>query len=76
MFKKHRETSPKDIVPSIALNKKNQASAPAPAPAKAVELIVLLVALVAHSHQNCPATHGTIRNNNSEMCPQAAADAN
>ncbi|GJR45953.1 hypothetical protein Tco_1314056 [Tanacetum coccineum] len=54
---------------------KNQASAPAPAPApvKAVELSCVTCG-GAHSHQNCPATHGNVyRDNISEYVSQAAA---
>ncbi|GKC91724.1 reverse transcriptase domain-containing protein [Tanacetum coccineum] len=60
----------KDIVRALLLDKKNQASAPAPAPApvKAVELSCVTCG-GAHSHQNCPATHGNI----SEYVSQAAA---
>ncbi|GJW37372.1 hypothetical protein Tco_0060292 [Tanacetum coccineum] len=61
--------------PSISLDKKNQASAPAPAPApvKAVELSCVTCG-GAHSHQNCPATHGNVyRDNISEYVSQAAA---
>ncbi|GJU21919.1 reverse transcriptase domain-containing protein [Tanacetum coccineum] len=60
---------------SIALDKKIQASAPAPAPApvKAVELSCVTCG-GAHSHQNCPATHGNVyRDNISEYVSQAAA---
>ncbi|GJT75177.1 reverse transcriptase domain-containing protein [Tanacetum coccineum] len=51
----------KDIVRALLLDKKNQASAPAPAPApvKAVELSCVTCG-GAHSHQNCPATHGNV----------------
>ncbi|GKA43607.1 hypothetical protein Tco_0736331 [Tanacetum coccineum] len=57
-------------------DKKNQASAsaPAPAPVKAVELSCVTCG-GAHSHQNCPATHGDVyRDNISEdivmtLCP-------
>ncbi|GJS26563.1 hypothetical protein Tco_0487183 [Tanacetum coccineum] len=59
----------KDIVRALLLDKKNQASAPAPAPApvKAVELSCVTCG-GAHSHQNCPATHGNVyRDNISDM---------
>ncbi|GJR08899.1 reverse transcriptase domain-containing protein [Tanacetum coccineum] len=59
----------KDIVRALLLDKKNQASAPAPAPApvKAVELSCVTCG-GAHSHQNCPATHGNVyRDNISEV---------
>ncbi|GJX01208.1 reverse transcriptase domain-containing protein [Tanacetum coccineum] len=65
----------KDIVRALLLDKKNQASAPAPAPApvKAVELSCVTCG-GAHSHQNCPATHGNVyRDNISEYVSQAAA---
>ncbi|GJR25954.1 reverse transcriptase domain-containing protein [Tanacetum coccineum] len=65
----------KDIVRALLLDKKNQASAPAPAPApvKAVELSCVTCG-GAHSHQNCPATHGDVyRDNISEYVSQAAA---
>ncbi|GKA48964.1 hypothetical protein Tco_0741922, partial [Tanacetum coccineum] len=65
----------KDIVRALLLDKKNQASAPAPAPApvKAVELSCVTCG-GAHSHQNCPATHGNdYRDNISEYVSQAAA---
>ncbi|GJR09265.1 hypothetical protein Tco_0791917 [Tanacetum coccineum] len=55
--------------------RRNQASAPAPAPApvKAVELSCVTCG-GAHSHQNCPATHGNVyRDNISEYVSQAAA---
>ncbi|GJX13753.1 hypothetical protein Tco_0205511 [Tanacetum coccineum] len=53
--------------------KKNQAPAPAPAPVKAVELSCVTCG-GAHSHQNCPATHGNdYRDNISEYVSQAAA---
>ncbi|GJS14961.1 reverse transcriptase domain-containing protein [Tanacetum coccineum] len=64
-----------DIVRALLLDKKNQASAPAPAPApvKAVELSCVTCG-GAHSHQNCPATHGNVyRDNISEYVSQAAA---
>ncbi|GJS31514.1 reverse transcriptase domain-containing protein [Tanacetum coccineum] len=51
----------KDIVRALLLDKKNQASAPAPAPVKAVELSCVTCG-GAHSHQNCPATHGNVSN--------------
>ncbi|GJZ67718.1 hypothetical protein Tco_0630958 [Tanacetum coccineum] len=55
----------KDIVRALLLDKKNQASAPAPAPApvKAVELSCVTCG-GAHSHQNCPATHGNVYREN------------
>ncbi|GJR40969.1 reverse transcriptase domain-containing protein [Tanacetum coccineum] len=55
----------KDIVRALLLDKKNQASAPAPAPApvKAVELSCVTCG-GAHSHQNCPATHGNVYRDN------------
>ncbi|GJR76220.1 reverse transcriptase domain-containing protein [Tanacetum coccineum] len=65
----------KDIVRALLLDKKNQASAsaPAPAPVKAVELSCVTCG-GAHSHQNCPATHGNVyRDNISEYVSQAAA---
>ncbi|GKG11847.1 hypothetical protein Tco_0346084, partial [Tanacetum coccineum] len=65
----------KDIVRALLLDKKNQASAPAPAPApvKAVELSCVTCG-GAHSHQNCPATHGNVyRDIISEYVSQAAA---
>ncbi|GJZ61885.1 reverse transcriptase domain-containing protein [Tanacetum coccineum] len=65
----------KDIVRALLLDKKNQASAsaPAPAPVKAVELSCVTCG-GAHSHQNCPATHGDVyRDNISEYVSQAAA---
>ncbi|GJY49397.1 reverse transcriptase domain-containing protein [Tanacetum coccineum] len=63
----------KDIVRALLLDKKNQASAPAPAPVKAVELSCVTCGC-AHSHQNCPATHGNIYwDNISEYVSQAAA---
>ncbi|GJW54887.1 hypothetical protein Tco_0098972 [Tanacetum coccineum] len=58
-----------EIVRALLLDKKNQASAPAPAPApvKAVELSCVTCG-GAHSHQNCPATHGNVyRDNISEF---------
>ncbi|GJX68645.1 hypothetical protein Tco_0304372, partial [Tanacetum coccineum] len=49
------------------------APAPAPAPVKAVELSCVTCG-GAHSHQNCPATHGNdYRDNISEYVSQAAA---
>ncbi|GJV92096.1 reverse transcriptase domain-containing protein [Tanacetum coccineum] len=63
----------KDIVRALLLDKKNQASAsaPAPAPVKAVELSCVTCG-GAHSHQNCPATHGDVyRDNISEYVSQA-----
>ncbi|GJW96851.1 hypothetical protein Tco_0178659 [Tanacetum coccineum] len=60
---------------ALLLDKKNQASAsaPAPAPVKAVELSCVTCG-GAHSHQNCPATHGDVyRDNISEYVSQAAA---
>ncbi|GJR65895.1 hypothetical protein Tco_0011960 [Tanacetum coccineum] len=65
----------KDIVRALLLDKKNQASAPAPAPApvKAVELSCVTCG-GAHSHQNCPATHGDVYHISiSEYVSQAAA---
>ncbi|GJZ72327.1 reverse transcriptase domain-containing protein [Tanacetum coccineum] len=59
----------------MLLDKKNQASLqlPAPAPVKAVELSCVTCG-GAHSHQNCPATHGNVyRDNISEYVSQAAA---
>ncbi|GJT66329.1 hypothetical protein Tco_1017809 [Tanacetum coccineum] len=55
----------KDIVRALLLDKKNQASvsAPAPAPVKAVELSCVTCG-GAHSHQNCPATHGNVYRDN------------
>ncbi|GKD95113.1 reverse transcriptase domain-containing protein [Tanacetum coccineum] len=59
----------KDIVRALLLDKKNQASASAPAPAlahapvKAVELSCVTCG-GAHSHQNCPATHGNVYRDN------------
>ncbi|GKB08517.1 hypothetical protein Tco_0836829 [Tanacetum coccineum] len=61
--------------PQQLLDKKNQTSAPVPAPApvKAVELSCVTCG-GAHSHQNCPATHGNVyRDNISEYVSQAAA---
>ncbi|GJT20241.1 reverse transcriptase domain-containing protein [Tanacetum coccineum] len=69
------ESKSKDIVRALLLDKKNQASAsaPAPAPVKAVELSCVTCG-GAHSHQNCPATHGNVyRDNISEYVSQAAA---
>ncbi|GKG59246.1 hypothetical protein Tco_0604897, partial [Tanacetum coccineum] len=60
---------------ALLLDKKNQASTPAPAPApvKAVELSCITCG-GAHSHQNCPATHGNVyRDNISEYVSQAAS---
>ncbi|GKB63184.1 reverse transcriptase domain-containing protein [Tanacetum coccineum] len=64
----------KDIVRALLLDKKNQASAPAPAPApaKAVELSCVTCG-GAHSHQNCPATHGNVYR---DMSQAAAANYN
>ncbi|GJU99645.1 reverse transcriptase domain-containing protein [Tanacetum coccineum] len=65
----------KDIVRALLLDKKNQASAPAPAPApvKAVELSCVTCG-GAHSHQNCPATHGNVyRDNISEYVSKPLA---
>ncbi|GJT06239.1 reverse transcriptase domain-containing protein [Tanacetum coccineum] len=60
----------KDIVRALLLDKKNQASAPV----KAVELSCVTTCGGAHSHQNCPATHGNVyRDNISEYVSQAAA---
>ncbi|GKA26955.1 hypothetical protein Tco_0713123 [Tanacetum coccineum] len=70
---KVRQTRAKAVIAKV--NKKNQASAPAPAPApvKAVELSCVTCG-GAHSHQNCPATHGDVyRDNISEYVSQAAA---
>ncbi|GJU95524.1 hypothetical protein Tco_1320280 [Tanacetum coccineum] len=75
MFKNHREQVQGSSKHELAVVAKEPSSTPAPAPApvKAVELSCVTCG-GAHSHQNCPATHGNVyRDNISEYVSQAAA---
>ncbi|GJX00933.1 hypothetical protein Tco_0184846 [Tanacetum coccineum] len=79
MFKNHREqvqgSSKHELaVRELLLDKRTKFySSSAPAPVKAVEASCVTCG-GAHSHQNCPATHGNVyRDNISEYVSQAAA---
>ncbi|GJU43351.1 hypothetical protein Tco_1200617, partial [Tanacetum coccineum] len=77
MYKNHLRASPRILSEALLLSTRRTKlllPASAPAPVKAVEQIWCLLCGGAHSHQNCPATHGNVyRDNISEYVSQAAA---